>query len=241
MANVLLTGASGDIGIETARLFASYGHNLALVGFKNYNQLEEEAKKIAEKYQINCRCFKCDAANPDAVKAVVDETLKSFGTIDLLINNAGMSVVGLDQDLTPEEWLRLCGVNLSSVMYFCRNAVPYMLREHRGRIINISSMWGSRGASCESAYSATKGGVDSYTKALGKELAPSRIPVNAIAFGAIDTKMNAHLSKEEKAVLEEEIPFGRMATSKEAAEMIYLIYQAPAYMTAQVIGFDGGY
>lgn len=241
MANILLTGASGDIGLETAGLFAANGHNLALVGFKNYKQLKEEAEGLTEKYKINCCCFECDVANPDAVKAVVSDTLKAFGSIELLINNAGMSVVGLDQDLEPKEWLRLCEVNLSSVMYFCRNVVPYMLREHKGRIINISSMWGSRGASCEAAYSATKGGIDSYTKALGKELAPSKIPVNAIALGAIDTKMNAHLSKEEKAALEEEIPFGRMGSPKEAAEMIYLLSKAPQYLTAQVIGFDGGY
>ena len=126
-------------------------------------------------------------------------------------------------------------------MYMCRALIPSMLRNGGGRIINISSVWGIAGASCEAAYSASKGGINAYTKALAKELAPGHIPVNAIAFGVIDTKMNAWLSPEERADLEESIPYGRMATPEEAAMMIHTVCTAPDYMTGQIIGFDGGF
>lgn len=241
MSNILITGAGGDIGAACAALFAEKGHNL----FLTYNRSETAAISLKEsltsKYNVSIYLYKADASNPQEVKACVDNALQKLGHIDLLVNNAGISHIGLDQELTSEEWLHICNSNLSSVTYFCRNILPSMIKEKRGRIINISSMWGVYGASCEAAYSATKGGINSYTKALGKELAPCHIPVNAIAFGAVDTRMNSHLSEEEKTALCDLIPYGRMATVREAAEMIYNLFTAPAYLTSQVIGFDGGF
>lgn len=241
MANILITGASGDIGAACARKFAKEGHNLFLTYNKNEKSASTLQSELASTYGVDVHICKVDVSNPDEVFACVDKALDLLGSIDLLVNNAGMSIVALDQDLTDTDWLKICNTNLSSVTYFCRKVIPSMIQSQAGRIINISSMWGVYGASCEAAYSATKGGINSYTKALGKELAPCHIPVNAIAFGAIDTKMNAHLNEEEKAALCEEIPYGRMATCEEAAEMIYNLFCAPNYLTAQVIGFDGGY
>ena len=241
MSNVLITGASGGIGLATARAFAEKGHNLALFGFKNFDSLKAEAVAISDTFHVEVNCYKADVSNPKEVKEAIAKVLTYFKKIDILVNNAGMSIVGLDIDMNPETWRQICDVNLSSAMYFTRELMPSMIHEKSGKIINISSMWGVRGASCEAAYSATKGALNAYTKALGKELAPSGISVNALALGAIDTKMNSHLSADEKAEFEEEIPFGRMATPKEAADMIVLLSEAPAYLTAQVIGFDGGY
>ncbi|MBQ8281449.1 MAG: SDR family NAD(P)-dependent oxidoreductase [Lachnospiraceae bacterium] len=241
MSNILITGASGDIGLATAEKFASAGHNLALFGNNNYDKLISASDILKEKYNIDITTHKCDVSDSCTVKKEIEKVLIRFDNIDLLINNAGMSIVGLDQELSDEDWLKLCNVNLSSAMYFCRALIPSMINRKSGKILNISSMWGVYGASCEAAYSATKGGLNAYTKALAKELAPSGISVNALALGAIDTKMNAHLSDEEKTALEEEIPFGRMANVKETAEMIYCIFSAPSYLTGQIIGFDGGY
>lgn len=241
MSNILITGASGDIGLATARKFAENGHNLALFANKNFDLLDILAKKLYEEYRIAISLHKCDVSDCSAVQEEVKKAQKKLGTVDVLINNAGISVVGLDQHLSESDWLRLCNVNLSSVMYFCRTVIPEMIDRKSGRIINISSMWGVYGASCEAAYSATKGGINAYSKALAKELAPSHISVNALALGAIDTKMNSHLSAEERSSLEEEIPFGRMASASETADMIYCLYTAPEYLTGQVIGFDGGY
>lgn len=241
MSNILITGASGDIGLAIAEKFAWAGHNLALFGNKNYDKLISASDILKEKYNIDITTHKCDVSDSCEVKKEIEKVLDNFGNIDLLINNAGMSIVGLDQYLSDDDWLKLCNVNLSSAMYFCRALTPSMINRKSGKILNISSMWGVYGASCEAAYSATKGGLNAYTKALAKELAPSGISVNALALGAIDTKMNSHLSAEEKSALEEEIPFGRMAGVKETAEMIYCIFSAPSYLTGQIIGFDGGY
>lgn len=241
MGNILLTGASGDIGLAVAEKFAAEGHNLALFGNKNFDLLCKKAEEIKLSYGTRISLHRCDASDFTAVRREVQNAEAALGTADLLINNAGISVVGLDQDLTETDWLNICGANLSSAMYFCRSVVPSMLRRKSGRIINISSVWGVRGASCEAAYSATKGGLNAYTKALAKELAPSRISVNALALGAVNTKMNSRLSADEKAALEEEIPFGRMAETKETAEMVYCLFTAPSYLTGQVIGFDGGW
>ena len=152
-----------------------------------------------------------------------------------------MQEAGLLMDMTDAQWDGILSANLSSVFYCCREAIPYMVSRHSGRIINISSMWGSAGASCEAAYSATKAGVDGLTKALAKELAPSGIPVNAIALGVIDTRMNAQLSSKEREALCQEIPAGRFGTPEEAAELIYQTALSPSYLTGQIIRMDGGF
>lgn len=241
MANIFITGAGGDIGFAVAKKFAAMGHNLSLFAYSSYEELCKKTYDWEKLYNIRLTIYKCNACIPDEVAYCCKKALEDLGSVDLLINNAGISVVGLDQDLRPEEWLMLCNTNLSSAMYFSRNVIPSMIGRKSGKIINISSVWGTYGASCEAAYSATKGGLNSYTKSLAKELAPSNISVNALAPGVIDTKMNSHLSAEDRLSLEEEIPFGRMATAWEVADMLYCLYEAPSYLTGQIIGFDGGF
>ena len=143
--------------------------------------------------------------------------------------------------MKPVDWQRLIKTNIEGVFNCCHLAVPEMVRRQSGRIINISSVWGSVGASCEAVYSATKGAINSFTKALAKELAPSHIPVNALACGAIDTQMNQFLSEEERQMLIDEIPACRMGLPREVAELIWQIAQAPEYMTGQIITLDGGW
>ena len=159
----------------------------------------------------------------------------------VLVINQGKSVLRLTQEYSADETDKLLQANLLEPFQLVQRMIPYLLRVKEGRILFSSSVWGNVGASMESLYSLTKGGINSFVKALGKELAPSHIAVNAVAFGAIDTDMNAWLSKEEKAELEESIPYGRMATVEEAADFLLLLSKAPLYLTAQVIPFDGGW
>jgi 3-oxoacyl-[acyl-carrier protein] reductase len=172
---------------------------------------------------------------------MVESTLAAFGQIDVLINNAGISYIGLLTDMTIDDWNRIVATNLSSVFSTCRCTVPSMVSAKSGCIINISSVWGNIGASCEVAYSACKGGINSFTKALGKELAPSNIRVNAIACGVIDTEMNHCFSREERDALVEEIPAGRMGTPEEVAALALTLTDSPAYLTGQVLTLDGGW
>ena len=159
----------------------------------------------------------------------------------VLVINQGKSTLNLTQDYSSEETDSLIQANLLEPFHLAQRMIPYLLRAKEGRVLFSSSVWGNVGASMESLYSLTKGGINSFVKALGKELAPSHIAVNAVAFGAIDTDMNAWLSKEEKAELEESIPYGRMAKAEEAADFLLLLSKAPLYLTAQVIPFDGGW
>ena len=159
----------------------------------------------------------------------------------VLILNQGKSVLRLTQEYSADETDSLLQANLLEPFQLAQRMIPYLLRAKEGRILFSSSVWGNVGASMESLYSLTKGGINSFVKALGKELAPSHIAVNAVAFGAIDTDMNAWLTEEERSSLEEEIPYGRMATVEEAADFLLLLSKAPLYLTAQVIPFDGGW
>mgnify|MGYP000992005383 CR=1 FL=1 len=159
----------------------------------------------------------------------------------VLILNQGKSVLRLTQEYSADETDSLLQANLLEPFQLVQRMIPYLLRAKEGRILFSSSVWGNVGASMESLYSLTKGGINSFVKALGKELAPSHIAVNAVAFGAVDTDMNAWLTEEERSSLEEEIPYGRMATVEEAADFLLLLSKAPLYLTAQVIPFDGGW
>ena len=159
----------------------------------------------------------------------------------VLVINQGKSTLNLTQDYSSEETDSLIQANLLEPFQLVQRMIPYLLRAKEGRILFSSSVWGNVGASMESLYSLTKGGINSFVKALGKELAPSHIAVNAVAFGAVDTDMNAWLTGEDRNILEEEIPYGRMATVEEAADFLLLLSKAPLYLTAQVIPFDGGW
>ena len=161
--------------------------------------------------------------------------------LDVLVNNAGIAWLGLLTDMTNADWDRMIGTNLSSAFYCSRAAIPYMVSQKQGRIINISSMWGRTGASCEAAYSAAKAGLNGLTMALAKELAPSNIQVNAVACGVIDTDMNGCLSEEDKYSLQEEIPAGRFGTPEATADLVFDLAENHPYMTGQILGFDGGF
>jgi len=172
----------------------------------------------------------------------VESLFKNISSIDIVINNAGIAWLGLLTDMTTREWQEVMSVNLDALFYTSRYAIPLMLRQHSGRIINISSVWGSVGASAEVAYSASKGGVNAFTKALAKELAPSGIAVNAIACGVIDTDMNrTHLNAEEMDILRNEIPADRLGSPEEVAALALLLADSPIYMTGQILTIDGGW
>lgn len=240
LRTILITGASSGIGASTAIAFAKPNNRLILVSRKN----REGLKKIEDEGRergAEVLSILADVSDYEACKLLVQQAVERFGTIDLLVNDAGVSHIGLFQDMTPDEWQRVMNVNIGSVMNLCHLVIPSMVHRHHGRIINISSVWGNVGASCEAVYSASKGAINSFTKALAKELAPSNIQVNAIAFGAIETQMNAWLSKEEAEALADEIPAGREGTKEEAAQMICMVADAPDYLTGQIITMDGGW
>ncbi len=237
----LITGASRGIGAAIARTFAAAGYHLVLCCQNHLTELETIAKEIESQNAVTVRCHKGDVSDADFVRGMVEESLREFEQIDVLVNNAGISMVGLLQDLADEDWERILSVNLSSVFYACKAVIPSMIRQQSGCIINLSSVWGNVGASCEVAYSATKGGVNSFTKALAKELAPSHIAVNALACGTIDTEMNGHLNEEEREALAEEIPYGRFGMPEEVAECVLHLAEMPDYLTGQIITMDGGW
>ena len=237
---ILVTGASRGIGRSIALLFASRGYHVFLNCSRSLDALNETAQEIQNLGGF-CTPIPADIGNPDEVRSLFQQIYTVTPQLDVLVNNAGIAHIGLLSDMSDEEWNRIICTNLSSVFYCCREAIPPMVHEKSGRIINISSMWGTAGASCEAAYSASKSGVHGLTRALAKELAPSNIQVNAIACGAIDTSMNSQLNEEERKALEYEIPAGRFGTPDEVATLVWDMAHGPAYMTGQVIGIDGGY
>ncbi len=236
---VLITGASSGIGRETALKYAKNEHPVIIICKNNRSALIDLEQEILEMGGRVLSYVK-DVSQFNEVSDMFRELETQNMIPDILINNAGISHVGLLQDMTPEEWRRVIDTNLTSAFNCSKCAIPYMLKKHSGRIVNISSMWGNVGASCEVAYSASKGGINTFTKALAKELAPSGIAVNAIAFGMVDTRMNAFLDEEEKASLIEEIPAGRILSPQESADIIYSVSMMNSYVTGQIITADGG-
>lgn len=237
---VLITGSSKGIGKAIALRFAKEGYNLVINGSKDKEKLEETKAEI-EKFNVACLAFLGDMGDYHKVKELFKLIKEEFGHLDVLVNNAGISYVGLLSDMTWHDWDKVIRTNLTSVYNCCSLAIPNMVQKKEGKIINISSVWGNVGASCEVAYSASKGGMNAFTKALAKELAPSNIKVNAVACGAIDTEMNSFLSEEELYQLKEEIPMGRLGRSDEVADLVYYLAEKNEYLTGQVIGLDGGW
>ena len=233
----LITGASRGIGRAIAIEFARAGYDLTLCCIKNIESLQNLAKDLADTYKVKCEAFQSDVSKPDAVK----ELFSKIDPPSVLINNAGISYVGLITDMSDEDWTKTIDTNLSSVFYMCRAAIPHMLSEFSGKIINVSSVWGENGASMEVAYSASKGGLDAFTKALAKELAPSGISVNAVACGLIDTDMNSRLSDEELADVVSDIPADRIGKPAEVASVILSLAESTNYLTGQVIKVDGAW
>ncbi|MBO6128925.1 MAG: SDR family NAD(P)-dependent oxidoreductase [Pseudobutyrivibrio sp.] len=237
----IITGASRGIGRACASVLANEGYHLALFCHKNIDMLNEFAASLRNDNKIEVYTYAGDIADSGFTIPACQDAIEKLGHIDVLINNAGIAHIGLLTDMTLDEWDEMIGTNLSPLFFTAKAVVPSMVHAKSGNIINISSMWGSVGASCEVAYSAAKGGVNSFTKALGKELALSNIAVNAIACGVVDTDMNGMLSAEEKQELSDEIPAGRFCTPAEIAQTVLSIIKAPSYMTGQIIGVDGGY
>ena len=242
MKTVVVTGGSRGIGKAIVYAFAIAGYNVIL----NYNQSEQSAKNIVEDLK-DCKgiveMFKADVSRRDEVDAMIEYVNKEFGGIDVIVNNAGISHVGLFDEITEEEFRKVMDVNLMGVFNVTQSALKEcMLSKKEGVIINISSIWGISGASCEVAYSASKAGVIGLTKGLAKELAPSNITVNAIAPGAIATDMiYKEYSEQEIIQIEKDIPMGRLGTPVEIANLaLYLASDNARYITGQVISPNGG-
>ena len=236
----LLTGASRGIGRAIALQLAQSGYDLFLLARKEQEKLEGCAALCrAAGARVVTRL--ADVSDSSACAEVFSVFDRHFPAPKLLVANAGISHLGLLQDMTPDDWDHMIRTDLSSCFYLSRLAIPRMLRAGSGKLIFLSSVWGSRGASCEVAYSAAKGGVNSFTRALAKELAPSNIQVNAIAPGAIDTDMNAWLDAEERRALEDEIPAGRLGTAEEVAALVCQLAAAPAYFTGNILTLSGGW
>lgn len=237
---VLITGASRGIGRAIAQIFAEAGWSVGICCKKNIAELSE-VKKYIEATGSQCFDFIGDMGCYEEAQKFITEARKVLGPIDCLVNNAGISHIGLLSDMHAEEWNEIIQTNLTSVFNCCKQVIPDMVARQSGSIINISSVWGSCGASCEVAYSASKGGMNAFTKALAKELAPSRITVNAIACGAIDTEMNQFLSEEERDQLIDEIPACRMGTPEEVGRLALQLAGKHSYLTGQIITLDGGW
>ena len=233
----LITGASRGIGRSVASALASSGFDLYLRCRNNRELLDSLAEELRRSYGIQCYCYAFSICDEDKVS----EMFRDIPYLDVLVNNAGISYVGLLTDMTYQQWREVIDINLSACFLTCRHAVPEMVRRRRGKIINISSVWGSTGASMEVAYSASKGGVNAFTRALAKELAPSNIQVNAVACGVIDTDMNRCFDEEEMRMLIQEIPADRIGRPEEAAELVKLLCTGNEYLTGQVITLDGGW
>lgn len=237
MKTALVTGASRGIGRAISEMLAGEGYNLHLICKTNIDLLNEFCDYLSATYKITAKAHQADVS----VFTDLENVYKNISELDLLINNAGISYVGLLNEMSETDWLETINTNLSSVFYTSRLSIPLMLKKHSGSIINISSVWGNIGASMEVAYSASKGGVNSFTKALAKELAPSNISVNAIACGFVDTDMNKHLSKEDLEEIKNQIPADRFADPKDIAASVLGILKASPYLTGQVITVDGGW
>lgn len=233
---VLITGSSRGIGKAIAFAFAKEGCEVILNASKSGYEMENTADEIIENGGI-CRTFMADVSD----YSQCEDMFETIGNIDILINNAGISYLGLFSDMKPSDWERVMNVNINSVFNCTHLAIPHMVHKKSGIIINISSMWGDKGASCEAVYSASKGAVNSFTKAMAKELGPSGIRVNAISCGVIDTKMNAWLSDEERAELADEISLMRFGNSSEVADLaVFLASEKSEFINGQVITIDGG-
>lgn len=237
----IITGSSKGIGAATAILFAQKGYNVVIT----YNESYESATLLARSLSANgfsVTAQKLNVANRLEAELLVKETLYKYGSIDVLVNNAGVAYQGLITQTDEVEYDRILNTNLKGTFNCCKAVTPVMVRQQSGKIINISSMWGETGASCEVAYSASKAGVIGLTKALAKELAPSGITVNAVTPGLIETAMNTNLTVEELNDFVESIPLGRMGTADEVAQAVYFLASENAdYITGQILGVNGGY
>lgn len=232
---VFITGGSRGIGAECVKIFSENGYNVAFSYFKS----EKEAFELSKKY--GAICFRADSAISFEITEAISKASLHFGKIDVLINNAGISHSALFTDITDEMWKRMLDTNLSGAFYASRAVLPQMISRKSGVILNVSSMWGQVGASCEVHYSAAKAGLIGMTKALAKEVGPSGIRVNCVSPGVIDTDMNAGLSKADLDALKEETPLERIGSATDIAEaLLFLAGDKASFITGQDVGINGG-
>lgn len=237
----IITGASRGIGRKTAELFALNGYNV-LINFRHSQQAAEQLQKELRQAGAKVEIFRADVGNYDEARAMVDFCLDRFGAVDVLVNNAAISQSKLFTELTPAEWQEMMRVILSGVFNCTQHALKHMLRENRGKIINLSSIWGIAGASCEVHYSTAKAGIIGFTKALAKEMGPSNIQVNCVAPGVIETDMLNEYTEEDLEALRQETLVKRLGSPQDIAQVIlFLASEKADYITGQVISPDGGF
>lgn len=240
MSIAVVTGASGGIGAEIAKRLAQDGFSVALI----YNRNAEKAQKTADEITLSggsAKTYKCDVRDSSETTSAIEAIERDFGEISVLVNNAGISEQKLLTDITDSDWENMISTNLSGAFYLCRAVLPYFVHRKSGRIINISSMWGETGGSCEVHYSAAKAGLIGLTKALAKEVAPSGITVNAVSPGVINTEMVTKLGKDTVDMLREEIPVMRLGTPEDVANAVsFLADDRASYITGQVLSVNGG-
>ena len=233
---VLVSGGSRGIGRACVEYFCARGDAVAFI----YRQSDDAALALARR--TGASAIQADVSTPEGADRAAKEAIELLGGVDVLVNNAGIAQIKLFTDVTNEEWRRMMDTNLSSAFYLSRAIAPDMISRQYGRIINVGSMWGKVGASCEVAYSASKAGLRGFTMALAKELGPSGITVNGVEPGVIETDMNAALDAETKAALCEETPLCRMGTPEEVAAAIgFLASDEAGFITGQMLGVDGGF
>ena len=237
--SVLIFGGSRGIGAATALYFAEKGYKVAIT----YNNSGYAAKIMQQNITANGGEFiviPCDVTSSVQVDSAIKQAVSAFGRLDAVINNAGIAEQKLITDVTDADWQKMLNTNLSGVFYACRSAAKVMVNQKNGSIVNVSSIWGITGASCEVAYSATKAGIIGLTKALAKELGPSNVRVNCVAPGVIDTEMNSNLDIGALADLADETPLGRIGTTEEVAKAIYYLANDADFITGQVLSPNGG-
>ena len=238
MSTILITGASRGIGRAVALACAASGkYNRIILNGGHDAAALQETSRLVSAADLFCISSLGDAGD----LAYVESLRRDYGPADVLVNNAGISWTGLLTDMEPAEWDRMIRTNLTSLYNVCHTYVPDMVSRRSGKILNISSVWGLSGASCEVAYSAAKGAVNAFTMALARELAPSNIQVNALAPGMVDTRMNSHLSPAETAEIREQIPAGYIVSPEETARAVMNLLDMPPYFTGQVVRFDGAW
>ena len=236
MKHILISGGSRGIGAALVKGLAANGHRVTFL----YQNNAEAAEAVAA--ESGALAIRCDVSDPDAVREAVAAARAEFGAIDALVNNAGVSHIGLSRDITDTEWLRVVNTNLSGAMYLVREVQGDMIAGCGGRILNIGSMWGKVGASCEVAYSASKAGLRGLTMALAKELGPSHITVNCIEPGLIDTEMNKALDADTREALIEETPVCRIGTPEDVLHAVrFFLSDEASFITGQCLGVDGGF
>lgn len=242
MKTALVTGASRGIGSAVAVALAQMGYAVVINYRKSKDRAENLAKVITDSYKVPALAVQCDVSDSQQVAKMFSTIKKELGGVDVLVNNAGVSSQKMLTDITVEEWKNTIGVNLDGAFYCSKEALPYMISKKQGSIINISSMWGQVGASCEVHYSTAKAGLIGFTKALAKEVAPSNIRVNAVAPGVVMTDMMEGFDDETIALLKEETPLQKLGTPKNIADAVaFLVSDKAEFITGQVLGVNGGF